>query len=512
MNNNENLKNLGKLESYWFENTSETSFEILKEGLTVDVAILGAGIVGITSSIFLKEAGLKVALIEAEKVIYDVTANTTAKVTSAHNVIYSNLESHFGKDGSRTYAQANQAAIDKIEALVKERNIDCDFKRLPCYIYSENPDEKDMLKKETKAAQKAGLSASYAKSSPLPFDIAGAIQYENQAEFHPRKYLLNLIESIPGDGSYIFEGTRALDVKEGEINEVITDKGSIKAKNVIIATHFPIYDPSHLFAKMYPSMSYALGFYVNEEFPVGMFVSTEPTITYRSTPSDKGELIIVSGANHKVGHEENTVEFYKKLENHAREHFNVKSIDYHWSTQDNITMDKVPYIGKAESKSKGVYVATGLMKWGMTNGTVAAMILSDLILGKDNAWASFFDPSRSKPVLESTKEFIGTNIGVAKELLTGRISRPKSLKPSDLKEDEGRILNVNGKKVAAYKDKNGKLYTVSSVCVHLGCQVVWNNAEKTWDCPCHGSRYRYDGKVIHAPALRNLKEYKGLEK
>ncbi len=512
MNNNENLKNLGKLESFWFENTSETNFNILKEGLTVDVAILGAGIVGITSALFLKEAGLRVALIEAEKVVYDVTANTTAKVTSAHNVIYSNLESHFGKDGSRTYAQANQMAIDKIESMIKERNIDCDFKRLPCYIYSENPDERDMLKKETKAAENAGLPVSYTESSPLPFDIAGAIRYENQAEFHPRKYLLNLIESIPGDGSYIFEGTRVHDVKEGDIKEVITDNGSIKAKNVIIATHFPIYDPSHLFAKMYPSMSYALGFYANEPFPDGMFVSTEPTITYRSSPSDKGELIIVSGANHKVGHEEDTVEFYKKLEKHAHEHFNVKSIDYHWSTQDNITMDKVPYIGKAESKSKGIYVATGLMKWGMTNGTVAAMILSDLILGKDNEWASFFDPSRSKPVLESTKEFIGTNIGVAKELLSGRLSRPKSMKPSDLKNGEGRILNVNGKKVATYKDENGKLYTVSSVCVHLGCQVVWNNAEKTWDCPCHGSRYRYDGKVIHAPALGNLKEYKDLEK
>ncbi len=303
-----------------------------------------------------------------------------------------------------------------------------------------------------------------------------------------------------------------MDVKEGDVNEVVTDKGSIHAKNVIVATHFPIYDPSHLFAKMYPNMSYALGLYINEPFPEGMYISTEPTFTYRSTPSDKGELIIASGANHKVGHEPDTVDFYRKLEKHARDRFNVKSIDYHWSTQDNITMDKVPYIGKAESKSKGVYVATGFMKWGMTNGTLAAMILSDLILGKDNPWSSFFDPSRSKPVVESTKEFIGTNISVAKELLSGRISRPKSMKPSDLKEGEGRILNVDGKKVAAYKDENGKLYTVSSVCVHLGCQVSWNNAEKTWDCPCHGSRYRYDGKVIHAPALRNLKEYKDLEK
>lgn len=512
MNNNMNLENLGKSKSFWIENTDDTNFGVLKEGLSVDVAVLGAGIAGITSALILKEAGLSVALIEAGKVIKDVTANTTAKITAAHNVIYSNLESHFDKDGARIYAEANQMAIDKIESIIKERNINCDFQRLPCYIYSENAGERYMLKKEAKAASDAGLQASYTETSPLPFDIAGAVKYENQAEFHPRKYLLNLIKSISGEGSYIFEGTRALEVKEGNTNEVVTDKGSIQAKNVIISTHIPIYDPSHLFAKMYPSMSYALGFYANEPFPEGLFISTQPTITYRSTPSNEGELIIVSGANHKVGHEPDTMEFYKILERHANDHFKVNSIDYHWSTEDYITIDKVPYIGKAESKSKGVYVATGFMKWGMTNGTAAAMIITDLILGKENAWSSFFDPSRSKPVLESTKEFIGTNVDVAKELLSGRLSRPKSMKPSELEKGEGKLLNVNGKKVAAYKDENGKLYTVSSVCVHLGCQVNWNNAEKTWDCPCHGSRYKYDGKVIHAPALGDLKEYKDLEK
>lgn len=508
------MKEIENLESksFWMKNTPETNYPVLDEGLSVDVAILGGGIAGITAASLLNESGLSVALIEAEKIIKDVTANTTAKITAAHNVIYSNLESHFGKEGARTYAQANQSAIDKIESIINEKNISCDFKRLPCYVYSENSADRDKLKKESKAAADAGLQVSYIETSPLPFEIAGAAKYENQAEFHPRKYLLGLTKNLSGDNSYIFEETRALEVKEGDINEVVTDKGSIKAKNVIVATHFPIYDPSHLFAKMYPSMAYALGIYINEPFPEGMFVSTEPTITYRSSPSDQGELIIVSGANHKVGHKPDTFEFYKKLEKHANEHFDVKSINYRWCTQDNITMDRVPYIGKAESKSKGVYVATGFMKWGMTNGTIAAMILSDLILGKENPWSSFFDPSRSKPVLESSKEFIGTNISVAKELLSGFLSRPKSMKPSDLKEGEGKILNVEGKKVASYKDHNGRLYAVSSVCVHLGCQVNWNNAEKTWDCPCHGSRYRYDGKVIHAPALRNLKEYNDLEK
>jgi len=502
-------QNLGKLKSFWMENTPGRDYGTLEEGLTVDVIILGAGIAGITSAYLLKKAGLSVALIEARKIVKDVTGHTTAKITSAHNVIYSNLESNFDNNGARIYAEANERAIDKIESIVKERNIECDFKRMPCYVYSE--DEKDMIKKEAKACENAKLPVSYTKSTPLPYDVAAAIKYKNQAEFHPRKYLLNLADTIPGNGSYIFEGTRAIDVKKGEMNEVVTDKGSVQAKNVVVTTHIPFYDPGRLFAQMYPSMSYALGFYASEPFPEGMFISTQPTFTYRSTPSDKGEMIIVSGANHKAGHEKDTLKFYKKLEKHARDHFNVKSIDYHWSTMDYITMDKVPYIGKAESDSR-IYVATGFMKWGMTSGTVAAMIITDMILGNDNKWSSFFDPSRSKPVLESTKEFLGTNINVAKELLSGRLSRQKSYKPSELEKGEGRVVNVDGKKVAAYKDENGKVYALSSDCVHLGCQVNWNNAEKTWDCPCHGSRYTYDGEVLHGPALGNLKRYEDLEK
>ncbi|MGB9937144.1 MAG: FAD-dependent oxidoreductase [Methanobacterium sp.] len=513
MNNNKNSENLGKRTSFWVDSTSDTNYSYLDNGLTVDVAILGAGIVGITSAVMLKEAGLSVALIEAGKISYDVTAFTTAKATVAHNIIYKELISEYGEKEAGIYADANQSAITQIELLVNKYNIDCDFRRLPCYLYTENNASIDLIKEEADAAKRAGLEASYVDSIPLErFNVKGAVKYESQAEFHPRKYLLALAEKIPGKGSYIYENTRALKVKEGKVNEVITDKGSIRANHVIVSTHFPIYDPSHLFAKMYPSMSYALGFYIEEQFPDAMFIGVDPVRTYRVTPTEKGQLVIAGGVNHKVGHVKDTHECYKQLEEHARSHFDVKSIDYHWSTQDNITMDKVPYIGKAESKSKGVYVATGFMKWGMTNGTAAAMILTDLILGKKNEWTDFFDPSRSKAVVESTKEFIGTNIGVAKELLSGKLSRPRSMDPSELKPGEGKIIKDEGKKVGAYKDENGKIYLISTTCTHLGCTVTWNPAEKTWDCPCHGSRFNYDGRVIHAPALKELKEYKDLEK
>ncbi len=501
------MEDIGELESFWIKNTSTTDYNVLKEGLSVDVAILGAGIAGITAAVFLKETGLSVAVIEAKKVVKDVTAYTTAKITVAHNIIYQHLISEYGEEGARKYGEANQSAVDKIESLINNYNISCDFKRLPCYLYTETGDL-DKIKKEADAAKKAGLDVSYEENIPLDkFDVKGAVKFENQAEFHPRKYLLGLIEKINGNGSYIFENTRAMNIKEGNINEISTDKGSIKARNVIISTHFPFYDPSQLFAKMYPSRSYALGFYTKEKFPDAMFIGVDPIYTYRATPTEKGEMIIAGGVNHKAGYVTDTVECYKKLKEHAMNHFNVESIDYHWSTQDNITIDKVPYIGKIGSESKGVYVATGFMKWGMTNGTVAAMILSDLILENENSWSLFFDPSRSMPKLESTTDFIGTNIGVINKLLGGKLPRPSSMDPSELKEGEGKILNIKGKKVAACKDENGKVYVLSTPCTHMGCQVNWNNAEMTWDCPCHGSRFNYDGKVIHGPALMDLKEY-----
>lgn len=513
MKEDKDLENMGELASFWVTNTPTTNFDILKEGLSVDVAILGAGIAGITSALLLKESGLSIALIESGKVIKDVTAKTTAKITAAHNIVYQHLISEYGEEGARKYAQSNQSAIDKIESIVNNYNISCDFRRRPCYLYTENKDSKEKIKKEADAAKKAGLDVSYENSIPLDrFNVDGAVKFENQAEFHPRKYLLGLIEKIQGEKSYIFENTRAMNITEGDINEVTTDKCSIKAKNVIISTNFPFYDPGQLFSKMYPSRSYALGFYTKKQFPEGMFIGVDPIYTYRATPTEKGEMIIAGGVTHKAGQVTDTVECYKRLREHAMNHFNVESIDYHWSTQDNVTIDKVPFIGKINPKSKGVYVATGFMKWGMSNGTVAAMILSDLILGKENPWSSFFDPSRSMPKLESTKEFIGTNIGVVKELLGGKLSRPQSMDPSKLQEGEGRILKIEGKKVAAYKDMIGKIYVLSAPCTHMGCTVNWNNAEKTWDCPCHGSRFSYDGTVIHGPAVMDLKEYKDLEK
>ncbi|RPJ52369.1 MAG: FAD-dependent oxidoreductase [Methanobacteriota archaeon] len=498
----------GRPASYWIESTGDSRYPRMPTDVNVDVAILGGGIVGITAAVLLKAAGLTVAMVEADRIARDVTGHTTAKITSLHRLCYHTLTGSFGRDGARRYGEANQAAIETIASVIASRGIACDFVRKPAYTYAEAGSTADAVKAEAAAARDLGLPASFVQDVPLPFTTAGAVRFDNQAQFHPRKYLCALARDIPGDGSAIYEETRAMQIKEGEPVVVETDRGPLKARDVIIATHFPFYDhPGLYFARMHPSRSYALGIRISEPFPEGMFINAEgPARSLRSQPTGGGELVIVGGDGHKTGQGGPTTLHYKHLEEFARSVFDVSSIDYRWSTQDNITVDGVPYIGRLTNDRHHVYVATGFGKWGMTGGTAAATILTDLILERRNPYAEVFDPSRFKPVA-SAKDFVLQNVNVAGELVSGYlVGRPKD--PSALAPDDGAILDIQGKKVAAYRDGGGTLHLLDPACRHMGCVVTWNDAEKTWDCPCHGSRYSAEGRVIHGPAVRGLSKKK----
>src|SRR4051812_18295697 len=266
----------GEPVSLWLATTPETNFSALTNDASVDVAIIGGGIAGVTTALLLKQAGASVAIIEAGRIAESVTGNTTAKVTSQHGLIYDHLISQFGAEGAQAYADSQEAAIEKIAALVDLNKIDCDFMRTDAYVYTESQDELERITAEVEAATKLGLPASYAESTPLPFEIKGAIRFANQARFHPRKYLLALIEKITGDGSHIFESTRALEIEEKErICHVNTDKGKVRAGHVVIATHFPFYDPAMYFARMHPKRSYVLGCRLNSKAPEGMFITAE---------------------------------------------------------------------------------------------------------------------------------------------------------------------------------------------------------------------------------------------
>lgn len=498
----------GKHESIWIDTTPESQYPQLVKNLAVDVVILGGGLVGINAAALLQERGLSVAVIDAHRIVTGVTGHTTAKITSLHGLIYKHLIDSFGRDGALAYGEANQAAIEMYERLIRERGIECDFMRTSAYTYTTDESSLKQVEEEVRAAEMVGLPVQYVESTPLPFPIKGAVCFSNQAHFHPRKYLLALAEQLGNKGIYFFEETRAVDLKQGDLIEVVTDRGSIRGKYVIIATHFPFHDPAFFFARMYPKRSYVLGVRLNGKAPEGLFYSTsEPYHSIRSHPAGFRDMVLVGGQNHKTGHGGDTVARYKEVEKFARENFDVKAIEYHWSTQDYVSWDRVPFIGKLPTWDR-VYVATAFAGWGMTHSMVAAVIIKDAILERSNPWESLYNPSRVK--LTGASKFITENVDAVKHLVVGRIFAPDHFRVDDLEKGEGGVIDSKVGKAAVARDGEGTVHSVSPACTHMGCIVSWNNAEESWDCPCHGSRFSAEGKVIHGPALSDL-EKKPLE-
>ncbi len=486
-------------ESLWMYERPATQYPPLTENTTADVVIVGAGITGLTTAHLLKKAGLKVAVVEADRVCSGVTGHTTAKITSLHQLIYADLVSSQGEDAARVFAQANQAAIGQVEAIVAELEIDCDFQRLPAYTYTEFSDRVSKIEKEVEAAQKVGLPAAFVEKTDLPFAIQGAIRMDNQARFHPANYCNALAETITGDDSRIFEMSRVVDVDKGTVKTV---GGSVRAENVVLATQMPILDRGAFFASNFPKRSYLLATRIDGTIPDGMFISAEEPI--RSiAPAAGGEILLIGGESHKTGQDPDTRKRYEALKFWAEKMFTVKEIAYEWSSQDYMPADRLPYIGYLHPFTGRVYVATGFGKWGMTRGTFAGMLIRDLILGNENPWAKTFAATRMSPV-HSAGSFWMENMNVGRRFMQDRLMSLMPPKESALKPGEGKIIKKDGDRVAAHRDDTGVLHAVSPVCTHLGCYVTWNSAEKSWDCPCHGSRFTADGDILHGPATKGL--------
>lgn len=490
---------------YWITSTKDTNYPKLAEDIEVDVAIVGGGLAGITSALLLKREGFKVAVIEANRIAKATSGHTTAKITSQHNLIYDQIKNKMGEEEARQYANANESAVRFIENLIKEKNIDCDFAKHPAYVYTLKDEYIKKIEAEVDTASNLGIAAAFMNKTPLPFDVKAAVRFDNQAAFHPRKYILALAEEISHDGSFIFENTRAVDIEEGEFCSVITEDGhKVVAPNVIIASHYPFYDGGGLyFTRIYAEKSYVLGVKISEKFPDGMFITAEdPGRSLRSTKYEDGEMVLVGGEHHKTGHGGSTIKHFEALENFAYDTFKVQDILYRWSTQDCMTLDDIPYVGHLTSKTKNIYVATGFRKWGMTNSTASAMILKDLIIHGKNEWMDVYNPSRFNPSA-SAAQFIKQNADVAKNFVSGKLTpAPDEI---NLGPDEAKVIEMHGQKVGAYKDPDGQLFLIDTTCTHLGCEVAFNDAEKTWDCPCHGSRFSYDGHIVEGPALKPLK-------
>lgn len=497
----------GRDASLWVDTTRQTDYPVLDRDLEVDTAVVGGGITGVTAAVHCTEAGRDVALLEADRVVEGVTGKTTAKITAQHGLVYADLLEDHGRDVARKYAEANSTAIEEIASRVANHDVDCDFQRLPAYTYAANPDQRRQVKRESSVAAGLGLPSTYVEDPPFPDGTPGAVRFDEQAQFHPRKYLLDLVEAIPGDGSHVFEETKATDIEDGSDGtpcRVETERGTVTAENVLVATHFPIEDPAFYFARQYPKRSYVLAVRLAEEPPEGMFYrDAEPYFSVRPHPADDGTLTLVGGQNHKTGQGGSTVERYRLLERQARDHFDVESVEYRWSTQDFVSTDRIPFVGQLGRKTEDVYVATGYGGWGMTNGTAAGMALAGFAQDGPPEWVDAFDPHRIDP-LAAGRDLVTENLNVGKEFTRDWVGTLFRGEDPRLAPGEGEVVRRDGRPLAVARDDEGELHVRSGVCTHLDCIVHWNDAEQSWDCPCHGSRFSMDGEVLDGPAVEDL--------
>ena len=498
--------------SYWTQfhtNQEELPLNALQNDLETEVVIVGAGIVGIMTAFRLMNKGVNVVLVEASEVINGTTGHTTAKITAQHGLIYDKLIKSIGEDNAKLYYEANMQGLKYIHSLYTEEAIDCDYEEQDAILYAETDTYEQKVRSEFEAYQRLGIPGKLVEELPLPFTIKNAIIMPKQAQFHPVKFLSHLLNLFVKKGGQVFAHTPVetiQDVDEGPLQIKTKNGHTLYCNKVVIASHYPFYDMQGLyFSRLSPKRSYIVAAEIKEEAPSGMYISADqPTRSIRHTKDGEKTLMLFGGEDHKTGQSEHPLKHYEALKDFAERYYTVKELPYRWSAQDLETLDYVPYIGPYSSAKDHIYVATGFAKWGMSNGALAALILSDLVRGKENPYADLFTPTRSETNIQSAGKFIKENANVAKELIKGKLT-DKDIRPDDLKPDEGSIVTFNGKRAGAYRDCEGKLCVVDTTCTHMGCEVKWNDGERSWDCPCHGSRFSPDGEVLEGPAVKPLK-------
>jgi glycine/D-amino acid oxidase-like deaminating enzyme/nitrite reductase/ring-hydroxylating ferredoxin subunit len=478
-----------------------------------DVCIVGAGIAGMTTAYLLARDGKSVVVLDDGPVGCGMTGRTTAHLVTALDDRYFDLESYHGEKGARLAAESHKAAIDRVEEIVSAEGIDCEFERLDGFLFTPPDESKEILDRELRATHRAGLTDTeiVARAPIEKFDTGQALLFPNQAQFHPLKYLSGLASAIRKLGGRIHTKTHASKIEGGDESRVETENGPIvTAGSIVVATNSPVNDLVSIHTKQAPYITYVIGARV----PTGsvtraLYWDTPDPYHYlrvESVKTDDNEnafdVLIVGGEDHKTGQADDFKERYERLEEWTRERFPmVEGIEYRWSGQVLEPIDGLAFIGRNPLDADNVYVATGDSGNGMTHGTIAGILLTDLIMGRENAWVDIYDPSRK--TLSAIKEFARENLNVAVQYAD--YVTPGELDSSDdVLPGNGAIVRRDLSKVAAYRDEEGTLHERSAVCTHLGCIVGWNSSEETWDCPCHGSRFDKFGTVVMGPANSNL--------
>lgn len=496
------------MNSYWEEERKNHDlFEEIKEDKMVSVCIIGGGLTGLQTAYNLSDK-LDVVILEKDRICGSTSGKTTGKITSQHGVFYDYLINSQSKEFAKMYLEANEKAIQNIKDIIEKEEIECDLEEESSYVFTKQETKLDLIKNEQKAVDKLQKEKSdYVKEIELPTEISGAIEFKNQAQFHPLKYAYGLAKAIIKNDGKIYENTKVTDIKrENEKYVVYANKNKVIADYVVLATRYPIMNvPGYYFLKMYQSTSYAMVFDAKKKLFDGMYISYEtPNVSFRTIRDGDRKLLLAVGYDYKTGTEE-LRDGYQRLEVIVRKMYPDAEVLYKWTAEDCISLDKIPYIGQYSSIMKNLYIATGFNKWGVTSSNVAANIITDKILQKENKYEEIFKSTRIEPI--KNRQEMGDMLKEAnKSILLSRFKIPKE-ELDNIKIGEGKIIKIDNTKVGVYKSKTGEIYKVKPICTHLGCELYFNNIEKIWECPCHGSKFTYDGKSIEVPSNKDLKTF-----
>ncbi|MFA4867937.1 MAG: FAD-dependent oxidoreductase [Pedobacter sp.] len=473
-------------------------------GKLYDCLVIGAGITGITTALLLQRAGLSCVIAEARQAGFGTTGGTSAHLNTFFDATYPEVESDFGEQAAKLLAAGGKQAMGMIEGFVKELNIDCDFEFKSAWLYAENEKESKQLQKILEAAQRAGIAVESAEENLVPVPFDSVIRFKGQGQFHPLKYINGLLAEFLKLGGVLLENTR---IRESSFEDGVfaakSDADMILTRKMVYATHIPP-GINLMSLRNAPYRSYVLGLKLKDgNYPDGLaYDMQEPYHYFRTHVIDEQSYLIVGGEDHKTGHDDPEATF-QRLKDYAGRYYAVESVVYQWSAQYYVPVDGLPYVGQLPGAAEGTYVATGFNGNGMMFGTLSAKIISDLVLDKENEYASLFRPSRMKPVAGFT-EFVKENADVAWHFIADRFSSSHLQALTDLKPGEGKLVDFEGKKLAIYKDDAGKVTALNPTCTHAGCTVQFNAAEQSWDCPCHGGRFDVSGKVLTGPPTIDL--------